>query len=189
MADAAIDLLGSQGARGLSHEKVDQHAGLPRGTTSFYFRTRRALLHGIAARLTDLDIADLSRMTELSDDMADGFTGTAGLARLVMASNAEPYLTRSRARYELALQMSREPELAQTLMQFAAKFYALAESVIRDWHASDPAPDPRLVEEQAVMVLTMINGVILSFVHGAPVVSEAAQLERWIQAMLEGGAR
>lgn len=189
MADAAIDLLGSQGARGLSHEKVDHHAGLPRGTTSFYFRTRSALLQGIAARLTDLDIADLSRMAELSDDIADDFTGTAGLARLVMASSAEPYLTRSRARYELALQMSREPELAATLLQFAAKFYALAESVIRDWHASDPAPDPRLVEEQAVMVLTMINGVILSFVHGAPVVSEAAQLERWIQAMLGDRAR
>jgi DNA-binding transcriptional regulator YbjK len=181
-------LLGTNGARGLSHPRVDRHAGVPAGTTSFYFRTRKALVQGLAERITELDVADLSVMAELAHDDSTGFAGTAGLAKLVMAANAEPYLTRSRARYELALHLGREPELAQTLLEFKARFEELARQVIRQWHGPDGDPDPALIDEQARMTLTFINGVMISFVHGAPAISDADQLDHWIQVIL-GGAR
>ncbi len=186
LADAAIQLLGTNGARGLSHPKVDQHAGVPAGTTSFYFRTRKALVQAIAERLTELDVADLSLLTALADDETSGFSGTAGLARLVMYSNTEPYLTRSRARYELTLHLSREPELAEALLGFVSQFYTLARKVIRDWYPSDSAPAADVIDEQADMVLTFINGVMMSFVSGTPVVRDADHLESWIQAILAG---
>jgi DNA-binding transcriptional regulator YbjK len=186
LADAAIELFGTDGARGLSHPKVDQRAGVPAGTTSFYFRTRKALVQAIAERLTELDTADLTRMAELAQDGSTGFTGTAGFAKLVLASNVEPYLTRSRARYELTLHMSRAPELAETLQQFASGFYTLAREVIREWHGEDADTDPDLIDEQTVMVLTFVNGVMMSFVFGAPVVTDADHLDRWIQAILAG---
>ena len=44
IADAAIALLGSAGARGLTHRAVDAQAGLPAGSTSFYCRSRLDLL-------------------------------------------------------------------------------------------------------------------------------------------------
>ena len=44
IADAAIDLLGEVGARGLTHRAVDTQAGLPAGSTSFYCRSRLDLL-------------------------------------------------------------------------------------------------------------------------------------------------
>jgi hypothetical protein len=42
--DAAIELLGTEGLRALTHVRVDLRAGLPKGSTSNYFRTRAALL-------------------------------------------------------------------------------------------------------------------------------------------------
>ncbi len=59
LCDAAIQLLADDGAKGLSHLKVDGRAGVPDGTTSFYFRTRSALLHAVAERMVELDLAAL----------------------------------------------------------------------------------------------------------------------------------
>lgn len=53
--DAAIDLVGTQGLRALTHTRVDERASLPKGSTSNYFRTRQALLSGVANRLLELD--------------------------------------------------------------------------------------------------------------------------------------
>lgn len=161
---------------------------MPVGTTSFYFRTRKVLVQAIAERLTELDLADLSLLTAVASDDANGFAGTAGLAKLVMYSSTEPYLTRSRARYELTLHLSREPELGEALSRFASQFYSLARDVIREWHTAGVELDDGVIDEQANMVLTFINGVMMSFVSGTPVVRDAEHLDHWIQAILAGAA-
>jgi AcrR family transcriptional regulator len=57
--DAAIDLLGTQGLRALTHVRVDEHAGLPKGSTSNYFRTRAALLSGVSDRILEREMSEL----------------------------------------------------------------------------------------------------------------------------------
>ncbi len=188
LADAAIELLGTNGVHGVSHPKVDEHAGVPAGTTSFYFRTRKALLHAIATRLTELDVADLSLMTELADDESTEFSGTAGLARIVMYAATEPWLTRAKARYELLLLASRDPELAATLNQSAEGFYALARDVVAQWHPADSTPDPALIDDQAIATLTFINGVMMTFVAGRPAIDSPERLDRLIQGVIAGVA-
>jgi AcrR family transcriptional regulator len=175
--------LGTAGARGLSHPKVDQHAGVPAGTTSFYYRTRKALLQAVAERITELDIADLSMMSELTptDDYAT-YSGAEGLAKLVLLSGTEPWLTRSKARYELMLDAGRDPELAETLSHSAARFYGLTRDVVSEWRPADSA----LIDESTIVLLTYINGVMMSFVHGVPTVRDADHLERIIQGILSG---
>lgn len=59
IADAAVALLASAGARGLTHRAVDAQAGLPMGSTSFYCRTRLDLLSLALSRHAALDLADL----------------------------------------------------------------------------------------------------------------------------------
>ena len=49
--DAAVELLGAEGLRALTHVRVDDRAGLPKGSTSNHFRTRAALLEGVVAHL------------------------------------------------------------------------------------------------------------------------------------------
>src|SRR5271166_6850013 len=67
LCDTAIQLLAADGAKGLSHLKVDRKAGVPDGTTSFYFRTRSALLRAVAERLAELDLASLQSVADSSD--------------------------------------------------------------------------------------------------------------------------
>nr|WP_269433487.1 TetR family transcriptional regulator [Mycobacterium nebraskense] len=188
LADAAIELLGSNGVHGVSHPRVDDHAGVPAGTASFYFRTRKALLHAVAARLAELDVADFSRMAELADDPVAQFTGTAGLARIVRYVNSEPWLTRAKARYELALLAGRDPELATTLDESTERLYTLARDVVTQWHPAESAPDPAVVEDQAIATLAFINGIMMTFVAGQPAVESAEHLDRLIQGIIAGVA-
>ncbi|ORB73526.1 TetR family transcriptional regulator [Mycobacterium scrofulaceum] len=180
-------MLGSNGVHGVSHPRVDDRAGVPTGTASFYFRTRKALLHAIAARLAELDVADFSRMAELADDSSQ-FTGTAGLARIVMYVNSEPWLTRAKARYELALLAGRDAELAATLAGSAERLYALARDVVTQWHPAESAAEPALVDDQAIATLAFINGIMLTFVAGQPAVDSAEHLDRLIRGVIAGVA-
>ncbi|OBF57315.1 transcriptional regulator [Mycobacterium sp. 852002-53434_SCH5985345] len=181
-------MLGTNGVHGVSHPRVDDHAGVPAGTASFYFRTRKALLHAIAARLAELDVADFSRMAELADDPAAQFTGTAGLARIVMYVNSEPWLTRAKARYELALLAGRDGELATALGESAKLLYTLARDVVTQWHPAESAPAPALIEDQAIATLAFINGIMMTFVAGQPAVDSAEHLDRLIQGVIAGVA-
>ncbi len=161
---------------------------MPAGSASFYFRTRKALLHAAAARLAELDTADFSLMAELADDRSTQFTGTAGLARIVMYVNSEPWLTRAKARYELALLAGRDAELAATLNESAQRLYTLARDVVTQWHPAESAPDPALVEDQAIATLAFINGIMMTFVAGQPAVDSAEHLDRLIRGVIAGVA-
>lgn len=184
LADAAIELLGAGGARGLSHPKVDAHAGMPAGTTSFYFRTRKALLLGVAERLTALDIDDLTSLGAIAVDGVPDSTGTAGLARLVMNASNEPWLTRSRARYEMVMDASRDPDLDAILQQATSRFYGLARDVVAQWHPADAPPDRTVIRQQTIAAFSFVNGVMMSFVAGRPAVSDAAHLDRLLGAVI-----
>ncbi len=180
--------MGRNGIHGISHPKVDGHAGVPSGTTSFYFRTRKALVHAMATRLAELDVADFSMMAELAEDNATQFAGTAGLARIVMYVNSEPWLTRAKARYELALLAGRDPELAAILDESANRLYTLARNVVTQWHPDDSAADPALIDDQAIATLAFINGIMLTFVAGQPAVDDPEHLDRLIQGVIAGVA-
>ena len=176
-------MLGSNGVHGVSHPKVDERADVPPGTASFYFRTRKALLQAIASRLAELDIADFSLM---ADSQSTQFTGTAGLARIVMYVNSEPWLTRAKARYELALLAGRDSELAEILDESAGRLYGLARDVVTQWHTGESTPDPALIDDQATATLAFINGVMLTFVAGQPAVDDPVHLDRLIQGVIAG---
>lgn len=187
LTDAAIELLGSNGVHGVSHPKVDERAGVPAGSASFYFRTRKALLRAVATRLAELDVADFSMMAELAEQTTQ-FTGTAGLARIVMYVNSEPWLTRAKARYELVLLAGRDPELASILNESGQRLYTLARDVVTQWHPADSTPDPALIEDQATATLALINGVMMTFVANQPAVDNPERLDRLIQGVIAGVA-
>ncbi|MFJ6367361.1 TetR/AcrR family transcriptional regulator [Streptomyces virginiae] len=75
IADTAIDLVAAAGLRGLTHRAVDGAAGLPAGSTSYYFRTRTALIGACYARLAELDLGDVG---DLSGFGGVGAVGDAG---------------------------------------------------------------------------------------------------------------
>lgn len=144
LADTALAVIGTSGIRALTHHRVDDDAGLPRGSTSYYCRRRVDLLRLALERLYVLDEADLraavaGALTEgLGVQMTAataGGGGTAaaeggaadhtvvdmGAAYAAIAGLVTRWLedgaprTRSIARIELFMAASHEPEL-QPLM-------------------------------------------------------------------------
>ena len=79
--DAAVELLGTQGLRALTHARVDERARLPKGSTSNYFRTRKALLFGVRERLAELDTSAVGTtlLPSSSDELVEVLCGLLDL--------------------------------------------------------------------------------------------------------------
>ena len=106
IADAAIDLLAADGSRGLTHRAVDRSLGLAEGSTSFYFRTRRALLEAAARRIAELNLADADSIFPHLE------AGPEMLAASIVHWSSPPFAARQLARIELLLEARRRPEFA-----------------------------------------------------------------------------
>jgi DNA-binding transcriptional regulator YbjK len=156
LADAAIQTLARAGMRGLTHRAVDQAAGLAEGSCSYYFRTRQALLQAAVERLEQVDAAEVVELAELRGDL--NVVADAG-ARLV-----EHWTTTGRdrmlARYELALEATRRPELHTVFVRAGLRSRLMAEAMLAAAGASDPA-------HQAPVLVACLDGLIFDHLAGA----------------------
>lgn len=160
IADAAIAILGTSGMHTLSHRAVDQRAGLPAGTAANYFPTRDELLAATAHRVFGLHLAAM----EAADSQVTGPLSAAGLADLLgdaLYDWAIGQRTQYLALYELALEATRRPALAQALSQMMA---ATLDVTIGQHRALGLATSP----EQAQMLITLTGGVLLTLAAGLP---------------------
>jgi len=185
LCDAAIQLLADDGAKGLSHLKVDRKAGVPDGTTSFYFRTREALLHAVAERLAELDLASLQAVADSADGSGDNPSPSL-LSQVVIQAGSEPQLSRTRARYELAMQAARDQELAAILQQATDGFTKLHREILVHLMPHGAELESAVVEDLSNVTLTFINGLLLRSAHGDRVVGSAEQLDGILSAIAAG---
>jgi DNA-binding transcriptional regulator YbjK len=175
IADAAIHLVATRGLRGLTHRAVDAEAGLPPGSTSYYLRTRNALLTACVNRMLARDISAAPPMTE-------------GLEPLELLIQMGVSLARDRpddliARYELSLEASRQPELRAAIDQGGRQLRAILAQLL------DGLGIPN-AEEAAWPAAAMMDGLMYDRVAGvgvtlSPEAFEAA-VRRSITALLEG---
>jgi DNA-binding transcriptional regulator YbjK len=137
IADAAISTIAREGMRGFTHRAVDRTAALPEGSTSYYFRTREALMFAALARMAELDMADVGDTPELAGtvDMETMATLTAAVLLRWLTEARE----RTLARFELALESTRRPELRARMRTHGASFRYLTEKVFATMGASEPA--------------------------------------------------
>jgi DNA-binding transcriptional regulator YbjK len=106
IADAIIETLARAGSRGLTHRAVDDTAGLPRGSTSYYLRTRASLIDAAVDRLVERDIIALRPRRDES---------LAALLARVLDQLRSTDRDFTLARYELSLEAVRRPELRAAL--------------------------------------------------------------------------
>lgn len=185
LCDTAIQLLADDGAKGLSHLKVDRKADVPEGTTSFYFRTRSALLRAVAERLAELDLASLQSVA----DSADGQRGNPSPSRLsqvVIQAGSEPQLSRTKARYELTMQAARDPAMAAILQQATDEFTKLHGEILVQLMPRGAELEAAVVEDLSNITLTFINGLLLRFAHGDRFIDSPEQLDGILAAIATG---
>jgi DNA-binding transcriptional regulator YbjK len=171
--EAAVGLLGVEGVRALTHARVDERAGLPPGSTSNWFRTRRALLGGIVdwiaeAERADFDPASVPAMTEV-EGLVDAFCAAVEL-------QTGPFAARTRARYALFLELAGDPELAEPLRRQRHEFERWTEQIVTDVGITDPVPATR-----ALMALA--DGLLLHRLTVDPTLAVRPAIERAVRAL------
>ncbi len=173
--EAAVELLGAQGVRALTHARVDDRASLPLGSTSNWFRTRRALLGGVVDWIAERERADFD-----PDAMAviAGLDGLVeGLCAMVELQSG-PFAARTRARYALFLELVGDPELGEPLRRQRREFERWTESMVVAAGIGDPAPATR-----AFMALG--DGLLLHRLTVDPELDMRPAIERTVRALAE----
>jgi DNA-binding transcriptional regulator YbjK len=171
--DAALRVLGTDGARGLTYQAVDGAADVPAGTTSNYFRTRRALLHAATQRILELDQADWDRFTRDPPSTVEG--AVAALTGLVHNA-ADLRNVPSRARFALFLEAASRPELAELLAGGRAAILEWG----TQWLSSLGITEPARVYQQ---LAAHLDGMIL---HRITFPTETLDPAPGIRALLQG---
>jgi DNA-binding transcriptional regulator YbjK len=185
LCDAAIELLAADGAKGLSHLKVDRKAAVPDGTTSFYFRTRSALLRAVAERLAELDLERLQAIADSAGSRVDNPTPSL-LSQVVIQAATEPQLSWTKARYELTMQAARDPAMAAILQQATDAFTKLHREILVQLMPHGAELESTVVEDLSNVTLTFINGLLLRSAHGDRIVESPEQLDSILSAIATG---
>jgi AcrR family transcriptional regulator len=152
IADAAIHLVATRGLRGLTHRAVDTEAGLPPGSTSYYLRTRDALLTACVTRMLDRDLA--------AQPPADPSSNPAELMSAMVLQLTGHRSEDQVARYELSLEASRRPELLDAITQGGRVLREHLAGILGGLGIREP-------EQAAWPFAAMLDGLIWDRVAGA----------------------
>ncbi|MFJ8082705.1 TetR/AcrR family transcriptional regulator [Streptomyces sp. NPDC096205] len=158
VADAALALLAERGMRGLTHRAVDETAALPQGSTSNLARTRQALLELAVRRLAEREARVLA-LDELPDprDGLDSLLDALALAtHRALTQNRELTL----ARYELALEATRRPELRAHFDATGAVFRDQLKALVVAMGSASP-------ERHVLSLVAWADGLMFSCVAGS----------------------
>lgn len=173
--EAAVELLGVEGVRALTHARIDERAGLPPGSTSNWFRTRRALLGGVVDWIAERERADFDPAVLPSisgvEELVDGLCGMTEL-------QSGPYAARTRARYALFLELSGDAELGEPLRRQRREFERWTERIVTAVGIPDPVPATR-----ALMAIG--DGLLLHRLTVDPDLELRPAIERAVRALAE----
>jgi AcrR family transcriptional regulator len=187
LCDAAIAILAADGARGLTHRRVDRQAGFPEGTTSFYYQTRAALLRAAMDRVVELDVADFTgAQNATAGGEVDSLLST--LAVQALRTAVEPERSRARARFELIMIASRDAGLGALFDGLMDRFVAISEAAVAQAQPVGARPDPELVKAQAFAVVTFLGGFLFRLAYGLTDVISVERLEQYLHSVIAGVA-
>ncbi|MEU0936646.1 TetR/AcrR family transcriptional regulator [Embleya sp. NPDC005971] len=163
IGDTAIRLLVERGMRGLTHRAVDESAGLPPGSTSYYARTRAALLEVALARMTVLEAGEFAPILadgEVHLALPGDVAGVADLVATIVSAAIRSGRDQKIARYELALEATRRSELRTMYDEAGTAFRGAAVGMLAALGSTTP-------ERHGRFVVAWCEGVMFDAIAGA----------------------
>ena len=147
LLDSTIRLIASDGLGAVSHRRVERLAMAPHGSTTYYFQSKAALMTAARQRLADLDhlaldglALDVARALAPRSDQPDLDVIASTLARWV-----EDHRDLHVARFELALEATRDPGLAAADSAWNESFLEVIEAVVTSAGSRSARHDARYV--------------------------------------------
>jgi len=178
LLDAALSVIGSEGMRGLTHRRLEDEAGLARGSARYHLGTNDQIIaatleHAVGQEMTMMEGA----MARLGLDALAG--GTASIPKMcaAMISGLLENPGAIRARYLLLLEATRRPSLKAVAEQWRATFVSTTEVGLTAAGLDDP-------HAAAVLLVATLDGLALdAIITGRTTAPELA--ERAATAILE----
>ncbi|NKR47372.1 TetR family transcriptional regulator [Rhodococcus hoagii] len=158
ICEAALDLAAEGGNHAVTHQAIDRRLSLAKGSTSYYFRTRDALVGAAVRRLTERSRAAFAE----AYGAGVGGVSVEGAADL-MAAQIVLLLTGRRrdvlARYALAVDAADDEELRPAL---AGCLFSVekATGLLEALGASDP-------DSAAHDLISLLEGLVFDSVYGS----------------------
>jgi DNA-binding transcriptional regulator YbjK len=158
--DASVQVFGAGGSVGVTHRAVAKAAGVPLGSTTYYFTDRADLLLQTMAH---------ARMTEAErlTDLVDGFEGeltvdsSADLLTEMFFDKTVADPLYDLALFEMFMEATRNPAVRAETRDWSAMIAALTDRAM-------PPTDPALPREMAVQIVAcLIDGLMLEAVSNA----------------------
>ncbi|POH71659.1 TetR family transcriptional regulator [Arthrobacter glacialis] len=180
ICEAAVELLARGGGHAVSHQAIDRHLALPAGSTSYYFRTRHALLSATIGYLTNCsrEAFETAQPERMATPDAASAVITSQLVLLLHERRGH-----SRARYALIVETAEDPELAD-LLSGSLFSYERAVTLFRALGLHEP-------QQAAADLIAVLEGLLFDRLYGRRRQSETttlkalqAELERPIQLLL-----
>lgn len=170
LARAGIQVIAAHGIRALTHRAVDHEAGLPSGTTSYHFSTRkdlvRAILGEIAAvsrhRLAEPPASAAKTMTTHHTPDSQWHHAAERISRVCgdfIVGQLTVYRQLTIARYALQAEIATDPDLAE-ILHTADQFQTVATEACRVLNVDDPATTGR-------HLLAFVDGIVHDQLVGA----------------------
>lgn len=152
LLDAAIEILGGQGLRALTHRAVDAAAGMPAGSAANYFKTRDALIGAVADRFATRDRAAWEAIAGFirPKSRADLAAAMAAFVRRALG----PDRTMTVARYALFTEAALRPDLQSRLSAPAKEIRGWGAEWLREIGSAAP-------EAECEAILDYVDGVML----------------------------
>ncbi|WP_086666208.1 TetR/AcrR family transcriptional regulator [Lentzea kentuckyensis] len=130
---AAVELLGTEGLRGLTHARVDDRADLPKGSTSNYFRSRAALLDGVVGWMVRSETPRIEATFKpaTAEDLIDQLCALYGFM-------TGPNAVMVKARMVLWVEAATNPQVRQALLRGRASMAAMLIPALAGLGVRDP---------------------------------------------------
>jgi DNA-binding transcriptional regulator YbjK len=156
--DAALHVLAEHGMRGLTHRAVDAAAGIATGSTSYYFRSRSALVAGCVERLLEVDLeVEAAAGVAVEGDIAALVDLLVGVGVALATTQRH----RTLARYELSLAAVRDAELRDGMVRAGDVIRARGADALRAIGAAD-------AERASERLMAVLDGLVLTALVRGP---------------------
>lgn len=154
LLEATFEIIGKEGIDAVSHRRVAELAGVPLGSTTYYFSSREQMLTEALDHCARVEIDKLgSELSSLSEAAGDRVELGRALTAFVMEQLGEDQW-RTMGQYALLHEAARRPELRSIVGSWTESLCAVIEGALTDIGSSSPALD-------ATMLLAMLDGILL----------------------------
>lgn len=157
IAEAAVRVVDRDGLRALTQRAVDQELGLPMGTTSFYARTERQLVHLVVTLLAERTSTDIGRTQSAPTTVDEAVARLVAVIEAIVARPAD-----ARVRFALSVELAHDPDLHSFITFRSPVRAGLVASAARTLGALG-VPSPEL---HAADLVAVVNGLLFDRLAG-----------------------